>query len=92
MELFFSFNDSISFLANFETNFLSNVTNKTNLNEYWSQKFLKLRDNDNQTICITYNDTVILNDNKVLTENLIKWSEEASEQVKKTIPESSDIQ
>ena len=44
-----------------------------------SSKLLMFHDNDNQTICITYNDTVISNDNKVLTENLIPvcTSEEA---------------
>ena len=32
---------------------------------------MKLHDNDKQTICITYNDTVISNNNNVLNENLI---------------------
>ena len=80
--LIFSFNDSTAFPANFETDFLTNVTNKTNLNEYLAQKFIKLHDNDKQTICITYNDTVISNDN-VLNENLITvcTSEEADSRV-----------
>ena len=59
------------FPANFETYFLTNVTNKTNLNEYLAQKFIKLHDNDKQTICITYNDTDISNYNNVRSENLI---------------------
>ena len=32
---------------------------------------MKLHDNDKQTICITYNDTVISNDNNVPNESLI---------------------
>ena len=51
--LVFLFNDSRPFPENFETDFLTNVTNKTNLNEYLALKFLKLHDNDNQTIGIT---------------------------------------
>ena len=42
---------------NFETDFLTNVTKKKNSVNYLAQKFLKLHDNDNQTICITYNDS-----------------------------------
>ena len=38
---------------------------------YLAQKFLKLNDNNNHVIYITYNNTVISNDNNVLTENLI---------------------
>ena len=64
--LTFSFNDSTAFPANFEIDFLTNVTNKANLNEYLGQKFIKLHDNDKQTICITFNDTVISNNNNVL--------------------------
>ena len=77
--LIFTFNDSTAFPANFETDFLTNVTNKTNLNEYLRQKLIKLHDNDKKTICITYNDTVTSNDNNVLNENLITvfTSEEA---------------
>ena len=44
--LIFSFNDSTAFPANFETDFLTNVTNKTNLNEYLAQTLIKLHDND----------------------------------------------
>ena len=50
----------------FEIDFLTNVTNKTNLNKYLAEKFIKLHDNDKQTICIAYNGTVISNDNNVL--------------------------
>ena len=77
--LIFPFNDSAAFPANFETDFLTNITNKTNLNEYLAQKLIKLHYNDKQTICITYNDTFISNDNNVLNENLITvcTSEEA---------------
>ena len=53
--LIFPFNDSTALPANFETDCLTNVTNKANLNEYLAQKFIKLHDNDKQTICITYN-------------------------------------
>ena len=81
--LTFPFNDSTPIPANFETDFLTNVTNKTNLNEYLAQKFIKLHDNDKQTICITYNDTVISNDNNVLTKILITLctSEEADSRI-----------
>ena len=81
--LIFPFNDSTALPANFETDCLTNVTNKTNLNEYLAQKFIKLHDNDKQTICITYNDTVISNDNNVLNENLITvcTSEEADSRI-----------
>ena len=75
----FLFNYSTAFPANFETYFLTNVTNKTNLNEYLAQKFIKLHVIDKQTICITYNDGVISNDNNVLNESLptVCTSEEA---------------
>ena len=75
--LVFPFNGSILFPANFETD------NVINLNEYLDKKFLKLHDNDSQTICITYNDTVISNDDNVLTENLITvcTSEEADSRI-----------
>ena len=36
---------------------LTNVTNKTNLNEYLAKKFITLHDSDKQTMCIIYNDT-----------------------------------
>ena len=44
--LIFPFNDSTAFPANFETDFLTNITNEINLNEYFTQKFIKLHDND----------------------------------------------
>ena len=50
--LVFLFNDSAPFPVNFETDFLTNVTNKTHLSEYLALKFLKLHGSDNQTICI----------------------------------------
>ena len=59
------------FPASFDTDFLTNATNKTNLNEYLAQKFIKLHDNDKQAICITYNGTDISNYNNVRSENLI---------------------
>ena len=81
--LIFPFNDSTAFPANFETDVLTNVTNKTNLNEYLAQKFITFHDDDKPTICITYNDTVISNDNSVLNENLITvcTSEEADSRI-----------
>ena len=69
MDLFL--NDSTAFPANVETDFLINVKNKTNLNEYLPQKFIKLHDNDKQTMRITYNYIAISNDKNVLNENLI---------------------
>ena len=77
--LIFPFNDSALFPANFETVILTNITNKTNLNDYVAQKFLKCHDNDDQSTYITHHDTVISNDNNVLTENTItiSTSEEA---------------
>ena len=69
--LVFLLNDSALFPANFEIDFLTNITNKTSLNKFLAQKLLKLHDNDNQKIYITNNDRVISNDNNVLTENLI---------------------
>lgn len=69
--LIFSHNKSRAFSANFETDFINSVTNKTNLNKYLAQKFLKLDDNNNQIRCVTYNDTVISSDNNALTEILI---------------------
>ena len=79
----FPFNDFTLFPANFEIDFLTNVTSKINLNEYSGQKFLKFHDHDNQMIYITYNYTVISNDNNVQTENLITifTSEEADSRI-----------
>ena len=65
------FNDSTAFPASFETDFLTNVKYKTNLSEYLPQKFIKLHDNDKQTVRITYKDIGISNYNNVLNENLI---------------------
>ena len=67
--------DSTRFQANFETDFLTNVTNKTNLNGYLAREFLKLHGYDNQH----NNDTVISKYNNAPTENLITvcTSEEA---------------
>ena len=44
--LIFTFNDSTAFPTNIETDFLTNVTNKTNLNKYLAKKFIKLHDNE----------------------------------------------
>ena len=44
--LIFTFNDSTAFPTNIETDFLTNVTNKTNLNKYFAKKFIKLHDNE----------------------------------------------
>ena len=44
--LIFTFNDSTAFPTNIETYFLTNVTNKTNLNKYLAKKFIKLHDNE----------------------------------------------
>ena len=48
-----------------------------------AQKFIKLHDNDKQAISVTYNDTVISNNNNVLIENLITvcTSEEADSSI-----------
>ena len=50
--LVFPFNGSTRVPENFETCFLTHVTNKTNLNEYLAQKFLKHHDNDNHMIYV----------------------------------------
>ena len=44
--LIFTLNDSTAFPTNIETDFLTNVTNKTNLNKYLAKKFIKLHDNE----------------------------------------------
>ena len=71
--------DSARFQANFETDFLTNVTNKTNLNGYLAREFLKLHGYDNQH----NNDIVISKYNNAPTENLITvWtSEEADSRI-----------
>ena len=106
--LFSSFNDSAPFPANFEIDFLTNVTNKINLNEFLAQKFLKLHNNDNQTIGIqseyrkirTRKNSVFghFSRSDIMTQSfqmitmfyLKIWL--PFPQVKKQIPESSDIQ
>ena len=71
--------DSAWFQANFETDFLTNVTNKTNLNGYLAREFLKLHGYDNQH----NNDIVISKYNNAPTENLITvcTSEEADSRI-----------
>ena len=53
------FDDHTQLPSEFNKNFLSNVTNKTNLNEYLPQKFIALHRDSNQILCVRYRNTII---------------------------------
>ena len=66
------FNDQTPLPSKFESNFLTNGTNKTNLNEYLAQKFIAFHHNNSQILCATYKQqTILSNQLHVITEESI---------------------
>ena len=57
----FIFDDDTNMPSNFESNFLSNNMNKTNLNEYLVKKFLSFHQSEETELCVTFEDTVMSN-------------------------------
>ena len=67
--------DSLSHLSevppDFISKFLSNVRNKTNLNEYLANKFLTYHEGKQSISCVTFGDSIISNSEAVLSETEI---------------------
>ena len=57
---------------NLISKFLSNVTNKTNLNKYLANKFLAYHEDKQSILCVTFGDSIISYSEAVLSETDIK--------------------
>ena len=77
------FNDQTPLPSKFESNFLTNGTNKTNLNEYLAQKFIAFHHNESQVLCVTYRNGILSNYPELLNEESIAncSSEEADPRI-----------
>ena len=56
---------------NFISKFLSNVTNKTNLNTYLTNKFVTYHEGKQSILCVTFGDFIISNSEAVLSKTNI---------------------
>ena len=79
MALLVLFTDNSKFPSNFEKDFLGNTANKVHLNEYLAKKFIALHGENEQILCVTFQNTVLSNQVCVMSENDIAkcTSEEA---------------
>ena len=77
--LIVTFDDCSEIPSNFISKFISNVTNKTNLNKYLANKILAYHEVKQSILCVTFGDSIISNSEAVLSENDINQcsSEEA---------------
>ena len=57
--------------SKFINKFLSNVTNKTNLNKYLASKFLACHESKKSILCLTFGDSIIRNGESVLSKTHI---------------------
>ena len=78
-----TFDDCSEIPPNIISKFLSNVTNKTNLNEYLANKFLTYRQGKQSILCVTFGDSIISNSEAVFSGTEIKQcsSEEADPRI-----------
>ena len=72
---------------NFISKFLSNVTNKTNLNKYLTNKFLTNHEGKQSILCVTFNDSIISNSEVVLSQTDINQcsSEESDPRINRHV-------
>ena len=68
-ELIVTFDDCSEIPLNFIGKFLSNATNKTNLNKYLANKFLTYLQGKQSILCITFGDSIISNCEAVFVRN-----------------------
>ena len=66
--LLITFDDCSEIPSNFISKFLSNVTNKTNLNKNLASKFLGYHEGKQSILCVTFGDSIISNSEAVLSE------------------------
>ena len=66
--LIFTFDDRSEIPPNFISKFLSNATNKMNLNKYLANKFLAYHEGKQSILCVTFGDSIISNSEAVLSE------------------------
>ena len=69
--LIFTFDDFFEAPPNFISKFLSNVTNKTNLSKYPTNKFLAYHEGKQSILCVTFGDSIISNSEAVLSEAVL---------------------
>ena len=67
------FDGSTLFPNDFTLNFMKNSDNKTKLNLFLAKKFIEFHKNDLQILVITFNDTILSNNEAVLTEESINY-------------------
>ena len=58
-ELIVTFDDCSGFPPNFISKFLTNATNKRNLNKYLANKFLAYYEGKQSILCVTFGDSII---------------------------------
>ena len=66
--LIVTFDDSSKVPSHFVSKFLTNVTNKTNLNEYLAKKFIRYHEGKQSVLCVTLGDSIVSNSEEVLSE------------------------
>ena len=66
--LIVTFDDCSEIPPNLISKFLSNVTNKTNLNKYLANKFIAYHESKQSILCVTFGDSIIINNEAVLSE------------------------
>ena len=81
--LVIAFDDSTNIPSNFLSKFLTNNTNKINLNKYLAHKFLQHHKGKNSALCVTLDDSVVSNKEEILSETDINkcGSEEADPRI-----------
>ena len=66
--LIVTFDDCSHIPPNFISKFLSNVTNKSNLNKYLANKFVTYHEGKQSILCVTFGDSIISNSEALLSE------------------------
>ena len=69
--LIVTFDDCSEICTNCISKFLSNFTNKTNLNKYLANKFLAYHEDKQSIFCVTFADSIFSNSEAVLPETNI---------------------
>ena len=66
--LIVTFDNCSEIPPNFISKFLSNVTNKTNLNKYLANKFFAYQEGKQSILCVTFDNSIISNSEAVLSK------------------------